>query len=130
MTFEAFSHIVDEEMELLPDYVFEDLNGGVVVDESAYLHPARVADDLYILGTYTSDRILGRQVRLYYGSFIATIGHQEEALRRQIRDTLRHEFLHHLETKAGIIGRHSLGEKDRQKMVRYFESHGMTGGSA
>ena len=123
MTFDEFADIVDEEMNLLPDYCYDELNGGVVVDEAAYLHPARRADDLYILGTYSSDRIMGKQIRLYYGSFRACISDNPEAMRQQIRTTLRHEFLHHLETRAGIMGKDSLAEEDRKDMIKYFERH-------
>ena len=121
MTFDEFADIVDDEMNLLPDYVYDELNGNVVVDERPYLHPARVDDDLYILGTYTADRILGRQIRIYYGSFIAAIGHNPDALKAQIRATLRHEFQHHLEARAGIYGKGSLEEEDLNRMIRYYE---------
>ncbi len=111
-------------MHLLPDYVYDELNGGVLVDVNSYLHPARVADDLYILGTYTSDHILGKQIVLYYGSFAATMGgSSKEAIRQQIRATLRHEFLHHLETRAGLFGKGTLVEEDREQMRRYFMRH-------
>ena len=45
MTFEEFAQITEEELALLPDYVHEELNGGVVVDDKAKLHPGRLADD-------------------------------------------------------------------------------------
>ena len=122
--FKTFSDLVEEEMHLLPDYVYDELNGGVLVDVNSYLHPARVADDLYILGTYTSDHILGKQIVLYYGSFAATMGgSSKEAIRQQIRATLRHEFLHHLETRAGLFGKGTLVEEDREQMRRYFMRH-------
>ena len=124
LSFDDFSDIVDEEMNLLPDYAYDELNGGVVVDERPLLHPARVSDDLYILGTYTSDPILGKQVRIYYGSFAATMcGQSDEAVKRQIRQTLRHEFRHHLETRAGMFGKDSLIEEDRQNMAAYYRQH-------
>ena len=124
MTLEEFSEIVEEEMALLPDYVYEELNGGVIVDESAYLHPGRVAEDLYILGTYSSDAFLGKQIVLYYGSFMATMaGMGSKAIRAQIRDTVRHEFQHHLETRAGLFGRGTLMEEDHNSMIRYYMRH-------
>ena len=124
MTLDEFAEIVEEEMELLPKYVFDELNGGVLVDEKAYPHPARMAEDLYILGTYSSGGILGKQIVLYYGSFALTMGGSgEQNIRRQIRETLRHEFRHHLETKAGLFGRGTLVEEDRNSMIRYFMRH-------
>lgn len=121
MDLEQFDAIVEEEMKLLPDYVYEELNGGVLVDQAVYPHPSRLAEDLYILGTYSTDPVLGKQIVLYYGSFAATMQWAgDEAVRKQIRDTLRHEFRHHLETNAGLFGKGTLIEEDHNDMVRYF----------
>ena len=121
MTLDEFEEIVREEMELLPEYVHEELDGGVLVDAGAYLHPARLADDLYILGTYSSGGVFGKQIVLYYGSFMAVMGHAgEDRIRRQIRETLRHEFLHHMETRAGQFGKGTLIEEDRERMMKYY----------
>ena len=125
MCYDDFADIVDDEMNLLPDYCYDELNGGVLVDDQAYLHPGRVTDDLYILGTYSWDSRMGRQIVLYYGSFAATMGNApEEAIRKKIRETLRHEFLHHLETRAGLFGKGSLVEEDRERMRQYYIRHG------
>lgn len=122
-TFDTFAEIVDEEVRLLPSYALEGLEGGVLVDPAAYLHPGRVADDLYILGTYSTG-ITGHQIVLYYGSFLAAVNCRSmTALRERIRETLRHEVLHHLETRAGMFHKGSLIEQDRERMRRYYESH-------
>ncbi len=123
MTYEEFKEVVEEELTLLPEYVYKELNGGVLVEEYAYLHPGRLADDLYILGTYSVIGILGKQICLYYGSFIATLGDNDAMIRRQARDTIRHEFLHHLETNAGLFGEGTLIEEDRNAMIRYYMRH-------
>ena len=124
MTFDEFAEVVEEEMKLLPDYVHEELNGGVLVDVAAYPHPNRLADDLYILGTYSVNGVFGKQIVLYYGSFEASMGTMsDEAVRLQIRDTLRHEFRHHLETRAGLFGKGTLIEEDRERMRTYFMRH-------
>lgn len=126
ISYERFSEILDEEMELLPEYVFEELNGGVLVDKKANLHPERVADDLYIMGTYSTSPIMGKQIVIYYGSFAATMGlHSEEDIRLKIRDTLRHEFRHHMETRAGFFGKGTLIDEDKQEMDRYYAMHRM-----
>ena len=115
--FDTFADFVEEEMNLLPDYVYDELNGGVLVDVNAYPHPARVSDDLYILGTYSSSYIMGKQIILFYGSFAATMGScSKDVIRQQIRATLRHEFLHHLETRAGLFGEGTLVEEDKKQM--------------
>lgn len=124
ITFEDFASIVMEEVDLLPEYVHNELNGGVLVDSSAYLHPGRMADDLYILGTYTVDPILGKQIVIYYGSFISTFGNASESVyREKIRETVRHEFLHHLETNAGLFSKGTLIEDDDRRMMEYYKSH-------
>ena len=123
MTYDEFTRIADEEARALPDYVYEELYGGVLVDPGAYLHPDRLADDLYILGTF-SRGIYGSQIILYYGSFMASAGTaDEQVMRRMIRDTLRHEFRHHLETRAGMFGRDSLIAEDKARMHAYRERH-------
>ena len=124
LTFEDFARIVDDEVDLLPEYVHDELNGGVLVDSSVYLHPCRVADDLYILGTYSVDPILGKQIIIYYGSFISTLRDASESVYRdKIRETVRHEFLHHLETNAGLFSKGTLVEEDDRRMMEYYKSH-------
>lgn len=124
MTLDRFTEIAEEELAMLPDYVHEELNGGVIVDPKVYPHPRRLAEDLYILGTYSTDPILGKQIVLFYGSFLVTMPRAgEERFRAQIRDTLRHEFLHHLETRAGLFGRGTLVEEDENRMMRYYLAH-------
>lgn len=124
ISIERFNEIVEEELKLLPDYVFEELNGGVVVDEKVNLHPKRLADDLYIMGTYSTSPVMGKQIVIYYGSFTKTMPYaDEEALRLKIRDTLRHEFRHHMETRAGFFGKGTLIDEDKQEMDRYFLMH-------
>lgn len=123
VSYERFREIVSEEMDLLPPYVFDELSGGVLVEERARLSPDSVADDLFILGFYTWSG-LGKQITLYYGSFTAVIGKgDEETYRSQIRDTLRHEFRHHMETRAGEFGKGSLLEEDMRRRARYLQAH-------
>ena len=123
-TLEDVAAIAEEETAALPSYVYDELNGGVVVDPNACLHPARLEDDLYILGTYSSSPVMGKQIVLYYGSFTASLGNAGEAVyREQIRETIRHEFRHHLETRAGLFGAGTLVEEDKEKMLTYFMRH-------
>ena len=121
ISYDEFSRIAKEELYQLPEYVHEGLNGGVLTDPAAYPHPARLADDLYIMGTYSVDPGRGKQIVLYYGSFTASLGEAgEKVYREQIRETVRHEFLHHLETRAGLFGKNTLVEEDRERMMKYF----------
>lgn len=123
MSFETFCEIAEEEAALLPEYAYDELEGGVLADPGTYLHPKRVEDDLYILGTYSRE-LTGRKIVLYYGSFKAVMGNaSEEEVRKQIRDTLRHEFRHHLESRAGLYFGGTLIEEDRDSMIRYYMRH-------
>ena len=124
LSFEDFTRILNEEVKALPEYVHEKLNGGVLADSNVYLHPGRVADDLYIFGTYSADPVFGKQIVLYYGSFAAVLGaSSESAYREKIRETVRHEFLHHLETRAGLYSKGTLAEEDAIKMQEYYNAH-------
>ena len=83
-----------------------------------------MADDLYIFGTYASDPVFGKQIVLYYGSFAAVLrDSSESAYREKIRETVRHEFLHHLETRAGLFSKGTLAEEDAVKMREYYNAH-------
>lgn len=124
LSFDEFAAIAEEETAALPSYVYDELNGGVVVDPNACLHPARLEDDLYILGTYSNSPVMGKQIILYYGSFTASLRNAGESVyREQIREPIRHEFRHHLETRAGLFGAGTLVEEDNEKMLTYFMRH-------
>lgn len=124
ISLDEFEQIAKEELDLLPEYVLQDLDGGVLIDPAAYLHPKRLADDLYILGTYSFGSVFGKQIVLYYGSFMAVLGQaDEERIRMQVRETLRHEFLHHLEFNAGLGWKGTLVEEDHERMLKYYLRH-------
>jgi predicted Zn-dependent protease with MMP-like domain len=117
---EDFRQIVADELDLLPEVFFKDLNGGIIVQENVYLHPDRVADDLYIMGTYSLNAS-GRQITLYYGSFAHTMGNADrEQIRTKVREVLRHEFRHHMEFLSGISGKKSLVAEDERSLHDYF----------
>ena len=43
LTFDDFARIVSEEVNLLPSYVHEKLDGGVLADSDVYLYPNRAS---------------------------------------------------------------------------------------
>ena len=100
----------------IPDEFFGRLNGGVILSEECKPHPEG-SGDLYIMGQYFNTRDMGRYICIYYGSFMRLHGGAPESvLRSRLRETLRHEFTHHLESLAGERG---LEIKDRVKMNEY-----------
>lgn len=124
MTFDEFAEIAEQEIALLPQYVTDELTGGVLIDQSTYLHPRALTDDLYVLGMYSSGGLCGKQIILYYGSFMAVMGNSsDKAVRMQIRETLRHEFRHHLETRAGLFWKGTLIEEDADNLRKYYMRH-------
>jgi len=110
----------------MPCEFYRELSGGILLKPEAKLHRHSLpVHDLYILGEYHYDS-LGRYIVLYYQSFAYVYGHLPgEALKHQIRQTVKHEFTHHLESLAG---ERELEVKDAQSLWRYRRQHGGLGG--
>ena len=102
--------------EIPPDF-FKNLNGGVILVEQAKVHHETKSDyPLYIMGEYHRS-VIGRQIIIYYGSFKKAYGGlSERRLYEKLKDTLLHEFTHHLENMAG---ERDLEIKDAQRMNAY-----------
>jgi len=103
----------------LPEDFYKSLNGGIILSPETKLHPA--SDDvrpLFILGEYHYERLgLGRYIIIYFGSFTRTFGGlTPERMREKLRNTLLHEFTHHLESLAGERG---LAAKDARELAEY-----------
>ncbi len=89
--------MLDEAVELLPEEIFKDLNGGVNL-----LPQTKKSDDgRFVLGLYHHDG-MGRYVEIFYGSFRALYGDiPPERFREHLTATLHHELTHHIEGLAG-----------------------------
>ena len=123
MDIEKFTKIADEEAYKMPPEFYKGLNGGIIVENRVYLSEDAITNDLYVLGKYKSDP-LGKQIILYYGSFMKIFPYlNDDQMREQINHTIKHEFRHHLENMAGIHGKTSLEEEDRQNYQKYLEKH-------
>ena len=120
-TIDEVHTILDEIAEELPKEFFEKLNEGIILLPEYKLHPeSKNREDLYIMGQY-SRSITGRHIAIYYGSFERIYrGISMEYLREKLRDTLLHEFTHHLESFAGERG---LEIEDAEYMSRYRGRH-------
>ena len=102
-TIDETEMMLNEIAEEIPQELYNELNGGIVLKEEAKLHPQNKARDLFILGEYHSDGRLGNFIAIYYGSFVQTFGNESLAeYKDQLRRVLKHEFLHHLEGLAGV----------------------------
>lgn len=102
VSIDEFEKILSEITDELPEDFFVNLNGGIRLIPEAKIHPAAVSSDLYIMGEYHYDSVMGRYISIYYGSFMRTCSFLPlPALRERIAHTLKHEFRHHLESQGG-----------------------------
>ncbi|ABR46524.1 conserved hypothetical protein [Alkaliphilus metalliredigens QYMF] len=108
--------ILDEIAQEIPDVFFKELNQGILLLPEHKLHfESRTRDKLYIMGEYRKS-ITGRQIIMYYGSFERLYkGMSKERLYEKLKDTLLHEFTHHLESLAGEVGLEVKDSKDLRK---------------
>jgi len=103
MTVEEFRDMLDEILGEIPEEYFVDLNGGVQLVEEIKIHPQSVENELRIMGEYIRSGIMGRNIRIYYGSFMAVYGYLPyDRLQERVRETVLHELMHHLEFLAGF----------------------------
>lgn len=93
--------ILNELYDEIPEYVYKNLNLGVILgDEVKYSPESKPERPLFILGEYKVNS-MGRQVVIYYGSFMKTFGYLDrEALKNRLRETFRHELTHHMESQG------------------------------
>ncbi|MDX9916653.1 MAG: metallopeptidase family protein [Gudongella sp.] len=110
--------MLEEISETIPKDFFDRLNEGVVLLPERKLHSKSRRDrPLYVLGEYRKS-ITGSHIRIYYGSFKRVMeGFEIEEIKEKLRDTLLHEFTHHLETLAGERG---LILKDQESLRKYL----------
>ena len=114
---EEVHYMLDQIAEELPSDFFDRLNEGIVLLPQHKIHrDSRGYRTLYILGEY-SRSITGRNIKIYYGSFKKTYGSRSRGfIYNKLKDTLLHEFTHHLESLAGERG---LEIKDAEKLRKY-----------
>lgn len=105
----------------IPQELYKDLNGGIILLPDTKIHQQAVANDLYILGEYHRSRAMGRYIAIYYGSFKRASGHlSKQQLKKKLENTLKHEFTHHIESLAGD---RDLEIEDEKNINRYLRRH-------
>lgn len=118
VTIEEMGRILDEIADDFPEELFNELSGGIVLVPELKLNPMSVNSDLYIMGEYHRGFNSGRYIIIYYGSFMKVYGYMEETeLRERLEHTLKHEFIHHLESLAGERG---LEKEDAKNLFDYI----------
>ena len=122
VTFDEIGVMLDDIADALPDDLFTELNGGIVLLPDTMIHPdSDQEDNLFILGEYHEDPMgLGRYITIYYGSFIEVYGQESpEQQMEMLKEILYHEFRHHLESMAGD---QELDIKDAIELAEYKQS--------
>lgn len=120
MTVEEFRDMLDEILESIPEEYFVELNGGVQLIEETKIHPQSIGNELRIMGEYRRSGTLGRNIHIYYGSFMDIYGNcTKEQLYTRVRETVLHELMHHLESLAGY---RDLEVEDEIALAKYKES--------
>ena len=123
-TFDQVADLLDEMAETFPPVFFEQLNGGILLQEEAKPDPIFPEGEVYFMGEYVQDSYLGRYINLYYGSFLDSARNEswsEETWREELYTTLAHEFTHHMEETAGL---HALDDKDAEFLRQAREEYG------
>lgn len=124
LTYEQMGDLLEEIAAQFPDIFFQDLNGGIQLEEGALPDPDFPEGEMYIMGEYCHD-LLGRYILLYYGSFAALLAEEEEDVwREELFATIAHEFTHHLEDTAML---HALDDKDAEFLRQALEEYGDEG---
>ena len=120
LTFEQAQEALTEIADSLPEEIYRELTGGIILLPECKLSPHAINRDLFIMGDYNHDQ-LGRYVRIYYGSFAEVYPHSSDnALVKHMRDVLRHELVHHLESLAGA---RSLELEDEENLDDYYHKY-------
>lgn len=119
-TYNQMGDWLEEIVQEFPEAFFEDLDGGIQLEEKALPDPDFPPDEMYIMGEYVHDN-LGRYILLYYGSFAALLEEEDaEVWKDEIFATVAHEFTHHLEETAGL---HALDDKDLEFLREALEEY-------
>lgn len=116
MDIDTFAELADEMIEEMPEALFVELNGGILVDEEARRNDDD-PPDVYILGEYVTDDVLGAQIVLYYGSFVALFGDDDETVEEELWITIVHELRHHVEGRAGL---NDLDREDLEELQAFW----------
>jgi hypothetical protein len=125
MTIDQAQTMLEQMVNDLPEAIFQDLNGGVLLLPQAKRSPEARADDLYIMGEYVVRHDMGRMVKIYYGSFVKLFGENapDAKWEKELRHTLHHELTHHLEHLAG---ENDLEVEDDIRMYLYHNNMDMS----
>ena len=121
ITIEEMQDMLERAAQKIPEELYKELNGGIILLPDVKMHEQAVAGDLYILGEYHYSRAMGRYIAIYYGSFQRVSAHlSNDQLEKRLEHTLKHEFTHHIESLAG---ERDLEIEDEVNINKYLAKH-------
>jgi predicted Zn-dependent protease with MMP-like domain len=119
ISIEEMEEMLDDIAAEMPQDIYRDLNGGIILLPEAKLNNISGSNDLYIMGEYHNGGNMGRYIIIYYGSFFHIYGLLgKESLKDKLKHTLKHELTHHIESLAG---NRDLEIKDAQFLTEYLK---------
>ncbi len=123
LNIEEFKRIISELMDELPEEIYKDLNGGVIVSEAPVIPDYARGNDIYVMGHYQVYSGI-RQIVMFKGSFDRVYPYADaDRARELLRGILRHEFRHHLEFLGGVYNSSSLLAEDARRKEEYLAHH-------
>ena len=123
-TYEQMGDWLEEIAQEFPEAFFEELDGGIQLEEAPLPDPDFPEGEMYIMGEYCTD-MLGQYINLYYGSFVALAEREEwdrEIWESELRITLSHELTHHMENRGGL---HALDDRDAEELAAWRQEYGI-----
>ncbi len=110
---EKINDMLDEIVREIPGEIFMELNGGVLLLPECKCDEED--EDIYIMGEYCYDSMMGRCVRIYGGSFQRLYAKRSDSyIKAELERTLKHELTHHVESLAGERDLEIQDELERQ----------------
>lgn len=123
-TIDEVQEMLEAACEEIPEAFYDELNLGIHLEPEPLLHPEGHGD-LYILGQY-SVNLIGCQISIFYGSFKVVFADADrDEVSRQVKETLLHEFLHHMERRAG---ERDLEIEDEEELASYHHEYALRAG--
>ena len=123
LIFDQAAELLDEMAEQFPPVFFDELNGGILLEEEAKCDPMFPEGEVYFMGEYIQDGYLGNSIQLYYGSFLASARREhwdEKTWKEELYTTLAHELTHHVEHLANA---HGLDDKDEEQLLQLMQEY-------
>lgn len=117
---DEFHNQLEEISEEIPREFYNELSGGIILEENLKYHPeSRAEKPLYVLGEYRNFNI-GRSIIIYYGSFKQAYKYEKhDYVYEKLKETLIHEFTHHL---GSLSGKDHLRVEDKNRINAYKSS--------